>query len=178
MLQNWESTVGFDLFTSTADHLGVQSSKALWIALIGDTLLHAASDLPSQWRRFQEDDIPSYAKWICEVLDAWNKGVEAHAQLRAGYVYFRSILSATYGRALFVTERGEYGLSDPNVHSGDEVWVLHGGRTPFVLRPRSSGEFDESATGFIFVNECYLGGVMDGEALNLTDYQSTEVVHW
>jgi hypothetical protein len=53
---------------------------------------------------------------------------------------------------------------------GDEVWVLLGGRTPFVLR-RKAGESAvleqrrEPKSLFTMSEACYVYGFMDGEAM-------------
>ncbi|KAI4161898.1 MAG: hypothetical protein LQ342_004464 [Letrouitia transgressa] len=64
-------------------------------------------------------------------------------------------------RALFVTARGYVGLAPWNVEVGDRVCVLYGGATPFLLR-RVEGKDD-----FGLVGECYVYGIMGGEALQL-----------
>jgi hypothetical protein len=45
------------------------------------------------------------------------------------------ITTATYGRCYFKAENNGQGLCYPNACVGDEVWVLDGGKVPFVLRP-------------------------------------------
>lgn len=42
---------------------------------------------------------------------------------------------------------------------GDEVWVIQGVRVPFVVRRATNGSHS-------LVGECYLNGIMDGEALH------------
>ena len=40
---------------------------------------------------------------------------------------------------------------------GDEIWIIYGCRTPFLLRPTERGN--------ILVGECFVDGIMDGQAL-------------
>ena len=56
-----------------------------------------------------------------------------------------------------MTENGYMGLGSPKV--GDEVWVLFGGDLPFILRP---GPDDSSHT---LIGDCYVQGIMNGEAM-------------
>lgn len=45
-----------------------------------------------------------------------------------------TIQSATTDRKFFITEQGYMGLGPKELEPGDEVAVLVGGHTPFVLR--------------------------------------------
>ena len=48
-------------------------------------------------------------------------------------------------------------------HSGDEIWILHGGHVPFILRPYCT---DSNRAGSYFLaGDCYIHGIMDGEAM-------------
>lgn len=53
---------------------------------------------------------------------------------------------------------------------GDEVWVLFGGRVPFVLRPNEAG------STFSMIGDCYLHGFMDGEAMVDAETKTRTVV--
>lgn len=56
---------------------------------------------------------------------------------------------------------GYYALCPPAARQGDELCLLFGGQTLFCLRP--------SGNGYLFVGECYVHGVMDGEALDMAE---------
>ncbi|OAG20498.1 HET-domain-containing protein [Alternaria alternata] len=45
------------------------------------------------------------------------------------------ITTATHGRCYFKADNSGQGLCYPNACVGDEVWVLDGGKVPFILRP-------------------------------------------
>ena len=66
-----------------------------------------------------------------------------------------------------MTEGGHVGLCFPHARPGDEVWVLAGGKVPFVLRrfDEAADTSDASTRTCGLVGECYLDGFMDGEAL-------------
>ncbi|KAE8149465.1 hypothetical protein BDV25DRAFT_167854 [Aspergillus avenaceus] len=68
------------------------------------------------------------------------------------------------GRLLFRTKKGYLGLGPWSMKRGDEVWVLLGARTPFILRslPKDNKPQSNSRT---FVGETYVHGVMNGEAM-------------
>jgi len=46
-----------------------------------------------------------------------------------------------------------------SARAGDEVWILASGKVPFVLRPK-----EEESSRFQFIGECYVYGMMQGEA--------------
>ena len=77
---------------------------------------------------------------------------------------FMKIMSR--GNSLFVTDSGRLGLGakDISVQKQDQVYVLYQGRTPFVLRPKA---MDDSTSRFQLVSECYVDGLMKGEAAGL-----------
>lgn len=75
-------------------------------------------------------------------------------------------------RCFAVTAKGYYVLGPEDMQEGDVVTVLHGGQTPFVLRRRG----DQS--GWILVGECYVHGLMNGEALKLRGaVDDTFIIH-
>ena len=60
-------------------------------------------------------------------------------------------------RKFAVTGKGYYVIGPDAMEQGDRVVVLFGGRTPYVVR-RVEG-------GWMLLGECYVHGMMDGEAL-------------
>lgn len=73
--------------------------------------------------------------------------------------FSEDLQSNCIGRTLFATENGYLGLGDNALEPGDLVCVLLGGRTPYVLRPAGGNKYK-------FLGECYLHGIMYGEALS------------
>jgi len=65
----------------------------------------------------------------------------------------------TFGRRLFQTDGGLIGLGAADTTVGDRVCVLFGGQVLYLLRPKSSDVEHE------FIGECYVHGMMDGEAV-------------
>ncbi|KAJ4318502.1 hypothetical protein N0V84_006828 [Fusarium piperis] len=70
-------------------------------------------------------------------------------------------------QAFFITERGYVGIGPPTTRVGDSLWVLFGGRMPFILGAVGDEEAEPSNLGGIrkiFVGEAYVHGFMKGEA--------------
>lgn len=70
--------------------------------------------------------------------------------------------AALVNRRVGVTERGYLGAFPDSVQRGDVVCVLRGCHVPFVLRPVGEGE---GAGRFEVLGECYVHGMMNGEAV-------------
>lgn len=63
-------------------------------------------------------------------------------------------------RRLFKTRRGFMGTGPRSLRLGDEVWVLHRGGLPFVLRPQPNGHYR-------LIGESFVYGIMHGEVLQM-----------
>jgi hypothetical protein len=75
---------------------------------------------------------------------------------------FQMTLVRTYlDRKFFITDQGYMGIGAHLMEAGDRVCVLFGGSTPYIVRPTSVP--DE----YLFLGECYVHGLMDGEAIKL-----------
>ena len=64
----------------------------------------------------------------------------------------------TWGHSFFTTTKGYMGLGSQAMKAGNVVSVLTGGEVPFILR--RAGNF------FQLVGECYVYGIMNGEAVH------------
>jgi len=73
-----------------------------------------------------------------------------------------SITATCRGNSLFVMDDNNLGVGGSEICVGDEVYVLYQGRTPFVLRRCSA-----SSSQFTVVSECYVDGLMNGEAASM-----------
>jgi hypothetical protein len=81
--------------------------------------------------------------------------------LSTGAVYYTDLLHmALPGRAFFTTSEGNIGLCPAKARTGDHICVILGCDAPLVLRqvPDSDGRYH-------VVGECYVHGLMFGEAL-------------
>jgi hypothetical protein len=73
----------------------------------------------------------------------------------------RAANGASTNRIFARTKKGYYVLGPKVMEEGDVVCVLYGGKMPFVLRPW--GRY------FLLVGECYVHGLMKGEAIDLLE---------
>ncbi|KAI1079949.1 HET-domain-containing protein [Whalleya microplaca] len=72
--------------------------------------------------------------------------------------YENSIARLLRGCRLLWMQNKYIGMTSGEAQEGDEVFVILGRDTPMVLRPTSSGEYE-------VIGDCYVHGIMDGEAL-------------
>ncbi|KAK4443440.1 hypothetical protein QBC34DRAFT_311031 [Podospora aff. communis PSN243] len=72
--------------------------------------------------------------------------------------YVALLVDGLLGWRFFTTEKGRCGIAPGGAQVGDEVYVLCGGRVPFLLRRVAEG-------GFCLVGGCFVDGIMMGEAL-------------
>ncbi|KAI0111149.1 HET-domain-containing protein [Nemania sp. FL0031] len=70
---------------------------------------------------------------------------------------------------LFITENGAVGLGPPGTSVGDEVWVLSGGRSPFLLSPLPTNGDDvksqDISLHYTLRGDVFVSGIMKGEAV-------------
>jgi hypothetical protein len=69
------------------------------------------------------------------------------------------VFRAQKERRPFLTDHRYIGTGPANMEDGHDICLLHGGQTPYVIR-RSGGN------DWKYVGECYIHGLMDGEALD------------
>ncbi|TRX90921.1 hypothetical protein FHL15_008126 [Xylaria flabelliformis] len=71
---------------------------------------------------------------------------------------------------LFITKNGAVGLGPSGTSIGDEVWILSGGRWPFLLSPIQPDDVsvkDRAASyHYTFRGEVFIPGIMGGEAVD------------
>jgi Heterokaryon incompatibility protein (HET) len=81
------------------------------------------------------------------------------------YAFEQWMMKWMYRRKLITTETGYIGLAPVFSSRGDKVCVLFGCSTPVILRPLPDGYYQ-------FVGECYVHGLMHGEAIAMLNKKS------
>ncbi|KAI3330014.1 heterokaryon incompatibility protein-domain-containing protein [Ustulina deusta] len=119
----------------------------------------------------------SYKLW-CKVWSTatrmdFDKILSAYEQLGAGEMgeasgFIQAHVYAAWGRRLYTTRnRGIVGLCPSLARRGDLLVIIHGGRTPYIIRRLRNGQFK-------FIGECYAHGLMHGEAGSLEQSRNVE----
>jgi hypothetical protein len=163
-LQQWQAIIDHPNQKDNAyANTSTTRDDAFWRTMVRDVYLNEKETRrasPSDYLLFnQYFEMIAFERLVSETLD-WPKAEKVMA----------TVHTATYNHRFFVTEKGYFGLGNPDTQVGDQVWVLIGGKVPFVLRPVVDNDgmssFDNS---FRLIGDCYLHGIMDGEAVANND---------
>ena len=84
--------------------------------------------------------------------------------------YEQPLLDTRSGRLLCRTERGYVGLVPRHTQAGDLVCIVYGSPVPFIVR-----ESDEREGSHRVVGECYIHGIMRGEALQSEQFEERKI---
>jgi hypothetical protein len=96
--------------------------------------------------------------------------------LEGGLTFNVSMFKYYCWKRLFRTSNGFLGMGSRRVRSGDEVWLIGGAPTPFLLRP-VSGQDGVGIKKFELLGEAYVHGIMYGEAAKgIDDIEGIELV--
>ena len=112
--------------------------------------------------------LDSFHDWVaqCRRLIAadplsWEIGIPGSTvdSVYSASQYVTAHSMAVGSRRVFLTHHSFLGLGPPGIQQRDEVCILLGLATPFIIRKREEG-------GYYLVGECYLDGLMNGEGLS------------
>jgi hypothetical protein len=79
--------------------------------------------------------------------------------------FYEKLVSAhSSSRRLCLMDDGRVGLVPMSARANDMICIVVGGQVPFVVRPTVDG------SSYRLIGECYMSGIMDGEAL-MTGYE-------
>jgi hypothetical protein len=132
--------------------------NAFWRTLVTDVI--DESDMNPTERRCRSTDFQRY----------WDYADYEHAkfdEVRRDKAFVR-VFADPDDLAFFVCDRGYIGKGPQATNIGDLVYIVAGGAQPLILRP--SPEAQKPNT-FKLVGQCYVHGVMDGEAVDPAKYR-------
>ena len=150
---------------------------AYWRTVCGDCLslcseslkpksVQLEQTLGAPHRRAAPGDYDAFVLWKGELEN--HDRVRFNEQRNEKVVAIEScIRSTTLSRRFFVTKKGFMGIGPSAMNEGDHVCVLIGGPVPFVLRPEAQKSSRHSKANRLWsmIGDCYVHGIMDGEAL-------------
>lgn len=144
---------------------GCTRADAFWRTMIRDTIRDYQDG--EKIRRAATTDEPCYTRfrsWLTDQqLDSKNGSTGSNLMAHPDFCNFRkSFFIATQYQCFFTTYKGYMGLCD-QPQPNDEIWILFGGSVPFIVRPYP--DESEDAGSYSLVGDCYVHGIMDGEAV-------------
>lgn len=83
-------------------------------------------------------------------------------------------------QALFITEGGRFGLGPVNARPGQQLWIVGGCKLPVILetwRSDGAGEAGDEANcrDFTWVSDCFVYGMMKGEAVEGRGHEQVDI---
>jgi hypothetical protein len=164
---------------------GEPCEDVFWRTLIGDLIRtsdtqdnHRSS---SSYRRATKDDYEAFSDWDMRSRyisrDTFSRTASfSQRDLNAGLSGIHHALkTATTSRRFFLTSTGYMGIGPKTTVEGDRVYVFKGSKVPFVVRgdgpvttdadgdPSAHGD-PSAKNGSRLIGDCFLYGIMDGEA--------------
>ncbi|KAF2100233.1 HET-domain-containing protein [Rhizodiscina lignyota] len=132
-----------------------------WRTVISDIVyLYDTND----YRRLSDDDYEEFERFRLQAATVAGPNPSVyHTKMEFAGV----VCCSLDNRCFFLTEEDRFGTGPPGMEAGDQVWVLLGGRIPFVLRPVTNVKQGSRSEAYNFIGDCYLHGVMDGQALDV-----------
>jgi hypothetical protein len=109
-----------------------------------------ANDQEIYWWAFMQ-----FMARMIELQDTGDEGPFQHSTDWKGFE--EEAFSTCEHRRMFWTEHGCLGLGPACMRAGDVVVVLHGGNTPYVLRPRGDK--------YLFMGQAYVDDIMNGQLM-------------
>ncbi|KAI1127228.1 HET-domain-containing protein [Nemania abortiva] len=103
---------------------------------------------------------------LTDIIDGKHVDPRDEYEGQTGDEYWRETMLKH--QRLFITENGAVGLGPSGTSVGDEVWILAGGRSPFLLGPLNVSDDrikDRDASfHYTFRGDVFVSGIMEGEA--------------
>jgi hypothetical protein len=89
--------------------------------------------------------------------------------------FAKTVAAVCHGRKFFITENGFFGVGPAATEIGDAVHILLGADVPFLLRQKNMCGRYEPDGSWSLVGECYVQGLMVGEAVRAVGKPSEEL---
>ena len=166
ILKSWHNIAGLDCHSRVSFSSNV-SQEVFWRTMIGDAMV----DPQNTWKRLGSSELKAFEQWACTFPFSAAPGPQSPLDR----TFLFAMRAAICGRAIFVTQFGHTGLCEPTTRAGDEVWILHGGRVPFLLRPITLKVLN-GPPQYVFIGDCHITRFMDGEAFQQVNHMAHEVV--
>jgi hypothetical protein len=160
LVESWKNLVQSKLCTSSTEGFCDSAAFSAFIEIL-------SYDNSSSLREdFASNFVKHYKTW-----QSSNLSTERSADILGDQALEKPLLddfenflySQVMGRQMFITNTGRLGVVTLNCHIqvDDEVWILIGGLTPFILRSQDPD--------YRLIGPCYIAGRMHGEIIRELD---------
>ena len=162
------------------DPAGETIKDLLFKLPIGDARCPHLEALVDQQRSYRDFASPENDAWPANLRqlihsvrlgqdpESWGRALSIEDQVTIDkYLMTAAALSNRLTGAVFcATDQGYVGLVPRAARDGDRICLLHSGKVPFVLR-----QLENAGRTWKLVGECYVHGIMGGEALKKSGLQ-------
>ena len=129
--------------------------KAFVCSLVGGTI--PADEGNSSVRQLVPSDFdPTYDNVFNKLFDTVQPDILYREYVREDSLS-NHLIRNLHGKCVFITAKGLIGVGPAEMSLGDEVFILAGGKKPFVLRPTSNID-----NHHVLVGDAYIYGLMHG----------------
>jgi hypothetical protein len=152
---DWEAVAGIDETPDQSYIAGGTKISAYWRTLCFDSTFSATG-----LKRVGEDTNFDYREYRGRMMGE-SRPSDRDPMAKTYNHYNMTTHSTASVTTFFVSTKKFFGMAPPHTHPGDEIWILEGGRMPFILR-RSRLDGRETDT-LQLVGDAYIHGIMDGQ---------------
>jgi hypothetical protein len=123
----------------------------------------------------QQDRYAGFQRLVMEnaaIKGHWNKDQTWQAvratrnastfEIETAILYSKTASAITRNRRFAITLSKRPALVSRGAQEGDRICVFPGGKVPFIIRKTE----DTRATAYLFISDCFVHGLMNGEALS------------
>jgi hypothetical protein len=174
-LPGTKSSVGNGFSTSSTSGLpdtayptgNIKAVEAFWRTLVRDRDTKGVTPPAAVGATHFEPWFKAASGSVSGMLEAMQQGSDETGS-RVVPAFHHWVHRASKGSKILRTKSGYIGTGPRYMEEGDLICVLYGGQTPFVLRREAWGNYR-------FIGDCYIHGIMNGEALSM-ELDETEFV--
>ncbi|KAG4259320.1 hypothetical protein FPRO03_12996 [Fusarium proliferatum] len=148
-------------FSTTPD------GKISWAPFLRTLVCNRTSEGKKAPKEFILDDVASFVRQTLEV-DVVPEYLMQRDRFK-GIIGLEAFTSLTKSRRFAATDIGLVGYVPNRAKKGDLVCIFYGSDVPFVVRKEAEGKYS-------LVGECYIHGIMEGEAIKFETPRHKEEV--
>ena len=181
LVQNWAKVIRYYSGTDSSTALYQSLEEAFLRALCADLAYPGGDASGSKRCRATEEDLQDIVTWILRSgglsgpKRLWKR--LSSRQVAMGFCsnMLASIGAATFRRRIFFTDTGFVGTGPAGIQRGDALYLLVGGRAPFILRKSGKCKVPLVSSRrqlvtmerncYELIGDCYVHGLMDGEGM-------------
>ncbi|KAF2967031.1 hypothetical protein GQX73_g6557 [Xylaria multiplex] len=155
--------VSFDKVLACSDVIARGETEDRLRELVVEVIAKALAEDP----RYRIISEVYWQEALIDIIEGNYADPEAQLEGASGDAFWRA--NMLRHQRLFITENGAVGLGPSGTSIGDEIWVLSGGKSPFLLAPlhtsETAGKGRDASYHYTFRGDVFVAGIMEGEAV-------------